>query len=703
MCFVPGDPGLWGPGLRHKSRSESVLRVLSLTKLRGPDECKDEDDTIQLTDGYTHYTAGPIWRDKPTVGWGAGVNVPVVIWFDLGEPATLSELCFGTTGGGGAGVVDVGLRIFVSLDNKNYVIAGERPPPDAASADQGTIRGIQMVVPLGGAKDRYVTVVAMAPPPFGFVFVDEIEIMGVKPADPKSFLPVQPGMPATGAQDLQQVLAGCRRSLDKLNDLTAPIERHIRQWPQDHRQAQQRDLAALRARAVKEYKKYDMLRAELTASHRDRARQVYGSETLVWEVTPDDAFTMLSLPRELEPPQSASIHTVINALEATALGAANLTDQELPLKVYISSGENAAPQITVRMGRFFLTVNARYVPDALLADDCPQVIPSGESKLIWLEAKSRGARPGVYDFKVTVRVGDARHAIPLRIQVHDVVLSEETPLWTGNWSDLNTGDGGSYTNLREVREAMLSQRITIGTMTSYPWPGKDDQGRVIRPLQLDFTDLDKALAFHQDFRRITFFVGFNQHIDPPQRDRFGPVEWMSDEFKEIFREWIGAIIERIRASGRDYGQFCIMNFDETLDEKVEQVYELLHSVDPKVRVMISLPQASRAATRGLVEAGLNVFCYHAPRLEYDNAPEWMDVLASDGRELWYYNAADSEYGIGKEPDPLGDDGTAYRHQLDELLRVVLTNRASDRGLFRSKRRELVELVEALGRKGKERT
>ena len=50
-------------------------------------------------------------------------------------------------------------------------------------------------------------------------------------------------------------------------------------------------------------------------------------------------------------------------------------------------------------------------------------------------------------------------------------------------------------------------------------------------------------------------------------------------------------------------------------------------------------------------------------------------------------------------DSLGDDGTAYRHQLDELLRVVLTNRASDRGLFRSKRRELVELLD---RKGKER-
>ncbi len=753
----------------------------------GPNECTDAGDAVQLTDGVA---GGAAWGSKPTVGWSAGLNIPVVVRFDLGEAATLSELRFNTVGGGGAGVVDVGLRIYGSLDNQDYIPIGKRKPPSAAEADKGTRRSIQMVVPLNGAKARYVAVAAMAPDPYGFVFVDEIELMGALPADPKTILPIQPGIPGGSAKELQQTLAGGRRSLDKLNSLVAPIERHIRQWPKEHAQAQERELAALRARAIEEFREYDKLRAELTTGHRDRAREVYESETLVWEVTPDDAFTPLSLPHELKPRRSASIHTVISALEATALGAANLTDRELPLKISLSGGENAAPRITVRVGRFFVTGNARYVPDALLANDCPQVIPSGESKLIWLESESSGAKPGLYNYEVSVHVGEKTRLIPLKVQVHDVVLSRETPLSTGNWSDLNTGDGATFGNLNEVRDAMLSHRITVGAMTSYPWPARDDQGRVIRPLQLDFADLDKALAFHKDFPQISFFFGFNQHVEPPQRDRFGPVEWMSDEFKEIFREWIGAIIGRIRASGRDYDQFCFMNFDETLDEKVEQLCVLTHSADPNVRVMITVPQASSKATSGLTAAGMNIFCYHAPRLEYDNAPEGMDVLASDGRELWFYNAADAAHGVGKEPDPLGyyrylhwtafyhgatgvhfwnmlwshgrspvwteepvgaayfpmvyclgpgypeppddvrtaetvipsrrwqhvrmgiedymllrmareridslgDDGTAYRNQLDELIRTVLTNRAADRGLFRAKRKELVEMVEAL--------
>ena len=100
--------------------------------------CTDEGDRVQLTDGYTNYKAGSIRHDKPTVGWDAEVNVPVVIWFDLEEPATLSELRDYTTGGGGDGAVEVGVRVLVSLDDKTYVPAGEWPVPDPGTPNHRT-------------------------------------------------------------------------------------------------------------------------------------------------------------------------------------------------------------------------------------------------------------------------------------------------------------------------------------------------------------------------------------------------------------------------------------------------------------------------------------------------------------------------------------------------------------------------------------
>jgi len=628
----------------------------------GPDECKDEDDKIQLTDGQTFYQRGRIWGDKSTVGWSAGVNTPVVMLFDLGAEATLSELRFNTTGGGSAGVVDVGLRVYVSLDNQTYVIAGERAPPERP--DTGECRGAQMVVPLAGARARYVAVAAMAPAPFYFVFVDEIELLGVTPADPKSTLPVQPGVPASGAKGLQQVLAGGRRSLDRLTQITAPIARHIAAWPAEFARNQNEELQQVLAKAITQHKEYDRLLAELTAGHRVRARQVYGDDVLAWEVPPDDAFTPLSLPEQVKPRQSATIHTVINGYEATALGVANLTEEMLPLQVGVSGGAAGAPKMSVRVARFAQTYT-RIVPDILLAGDSPQTVPPGESRMVWLETESAGVKPGTYPFEIEVGLGGQRRRVPLTVRVHNVTLSRETPLATGNWSDLNTGDSPPYQNLTRVRDEMLANRITVGALTAYPLPKKDAEGRVLRPLQLDFTDLDKALAFHRDFPQVSFFFSFDSHSSRPHRDWFGPAEWMSDEFQEIYREWLGAIIQRIKQSGRGYDQFCFMNFDETMDAKVGQLCRLAHSVDPKVRIMITVPQASREATQGLVSAGMNVFCYHAPRLELGNGPEGMDILTAEGRELWLYNAADAAHGVGKEPDPLGYyrylHWTAFRH------------------------------------------
>ncbi|MBI3920738.1 MAG: hypothetical protein HY318_04905 [Armatimonadetes bacterium] len=754
------------------------------------DHCTDDGDRTQLTDGYTNYQSGRIWVEKPTVGWCPPPNVPVVIRFDLGEPATLSELRFNTTGGGAAGVVDVGLRVYVSLDDKVYIPAGERPPPDLASADQGTTRGIQMIVPLKGVKARYVAVAGMAPPPHYFVFVDEIEMIGSTPADPRSSLPVLPGIAASGAKGLQELFAGgCHASL-KMRSLLSPLGSQLRCWPASAAEEQRKDTREFEGRAIAEFKDYERLCSEATARHRALARRVYGADTLVWEVPPDDAFGLLSLPDSLKPAQTASVHTVVTALEATALGAANLSKTAVPLKVRVTGGGPGAPKVTSRVARFAISSGGRYVPDVLLATDSPQVIPSGEARLVWLGVESTGAKPGSYKYTVAITIGDRQHSVPLDVRVHNVVLSNQTPLSTGNWSDLNEGDTPL---LAQVRDSMLGHRITVGATTAYPFPAKDAQGNVLWPLQLDFTSLDKSLAFHKDFPQFSLFFAFNQHGERPHYDWFGPAAWMSDEFKRTFREWIGQLIKRIKASGRDYDEFCFMMFDETLDEKVGQLCQLVHSVDPKVRMMITIPQADRESTKGLVAAGMNIFAYHAPTLGYNNAPDGMGVLSSGGRELWLYNAAAVAFGVGKETDPLnwnrylhwtafrygatgvhfwnmlhnrtsgwldeepagaayypmvypvgpgypqppaevrtsetvipsrrweyvrmgiedytllamareriaklGSRGAKYQSRLDGILDGVLINRAKDRKLFRRKRRELVELVEALAKPG----
>ena len=751
--------------------------------------CTDEGDAKQLTDGQTNYRSGRIWVQESCVGWH-GADLGVVILFDLGEATSLSELRFNTTGGGTAHVMDVGLQVYVSLENKGYVLAGELSAPPVPPEDKWTTRGVQMQVPLNDVRARYVAVAAKPPWPYHYVFVDEIEIVGETPAKAQSRLPAIPAIRASDAKGLQEALAGRRWTGDLAANLTAPIERHIACWPADAAAAQRKDLEDFRRRGTAEPENYEVLRARFTERHRARAREVYGAQTLVWEVVPDERFTMLSLPEVLDPPQGGSIHTVINALEATALGAANLTGKERPLSATVSPQAPGAPIVTPRVARFFLTPNAVYVPDVLLAGDCPQAIPPGESKLIWLSAETSGAAPGTYRYDVTIRTGDEIHLIPLEVHVHDVTLSKDTPLATGNWSYLDTGEDPLY---RQVRDSMLAHRITIGAAGpgACPFPKIDDKGNMVRPMQLDFTPMDRMLAFHKDFPQVSWYLPSNYIVRNQTSDRFGQAQWRSPEFKERFREWIVRIVGHIKASGRDYDEFYFQFMDETLDPKVGRMTKLVHSIDPKVRVMItSHSDASAEGTKGIVESGMNILVHQATRLGYDNAPDGYPILSSGGRELHFYGAAERRCGSGRERDPLdffrlmhwlafrhnatgvhfwnmlhnktggwkdaslgevywpfvypigegyppppddvktaekvipsrrweytrmgiedymllsmardkiealGGERAAYRQRLHEIVKTVITNRTTDRRLFRARRRELVELVEALSR------
>ena len=46
---------------------------------------KDDGDSVQLTDGHNDASSWALWLQKSAICWMAGVDVPVVIRFDLGR------------------------------------------------------------------------------------------------------------------------------------------------------------------------------------------------------------------------------------------------------------------------------------------------------------------------------------------------------------------------------------------------------------------------------------------------------------------------------------------------------------------------------------------------------------------------------------------------------------------------------------------
>lgn len=753
--------------------------------------CTDARDVTQLTDGLK--ASGRLWMLPSTVGWSASNTSPALILFDLGREATLSALRVNTVGGGSAGVQDVGVRVYVSRDNHSYVFAREFPTPRPVPKEKHTIRSVERQVPLGSVRARYVAVTLSPPERYSHVFADEVEIIGHVPADPASALPAQAGVTASGAKELHEAFSGGQRLMSILVNLTAPVEQHMANWPASLAEAQRDDLKALAAKGALREQDVAGIRADFTEAHRKRAREAYQDDVVVWEVVPDERFTPLSLPIDLAVVRKATIETAVNAMEATALGVANLTGQPLPLTVRVQAGSDHAPVVTLRIARFVSTAGGMVVPDALLANDGPSTIPPGEAKLVWLIAETPDAAPGLYTYQVTLTVDKEERPLPLAVIVHDVTLSHTTPLSTGNWSYLDTGETPLYA---EVRDEMLAHRVTnaFGTSNVSPFPKRDENGDVIRPVQLDFTAMDGFLDFHEDFDQVSWFLSFNPHSDRPQgMSRFGKSDWMSDEFTDIFREWLTQIVAHLKERGRDYGQFYFQFFDERLNEKVADCCRLVHEIDPNVRVMITFytPAGAEEVESFANESGMDIFVHHATRVPYTDRPDGYPILSSNGRELWIYGAAHLIHGNGRERDPMdfyrimywkafyhhatgvhfwnmlhyrrmkngwedesvgevyypfvylngqdhppvpedvmtsekvvpsrrwlyshmgtedfmlltmaqeridamGDVGAPYQKRLDEMVETVLGHRF-DRAGFRKRRRELLELVEALSR------
>ena len=68
---------------------------------------------------------------------------------------------------------------------------------------------------------------------------------------------------------------------------------------------------------------------------------------------------------------------------------------------------------------------------------------------------------------VSVSVGNATMKVPVLVRVYPIRLSKHTPLTTGNWSYLNSGE---MPLAKEIADSMHDHRMTVAAMTMACFP-----------------------------------------------------------------------------------------------------------------------------------------------------------------------------------------------------------------------------------------
>lgn len=240
-------------------------------RLRGTREPSHDyaGDALRLSNGYTDYQSRTMFTDITALDWQHGIDAPLVILFDLGGEATVSEVRVYTSGGGHAGITEPGLRVLTSLDNKAFFFASKSPAPLPPETREH--RPVIKVAKLDNCRARYVAISLLprrSPITNYRMVTDEIEIMGMMPADETSMLPIGRSIKASGAEEVQGVLAEGIRAKNRFKNLSASLKTHRTMWPKPLAEAQEKEIAAFRKRIDSDGGSYRNVFEELTEHQR---------------------------------------------------------------------------------------------------------------------------------------------------------------------------------------------------------------------------------------------------------------------------------------------------------------------------------------------------------------------------------------------------------------------------------------------------
>jgi len=135
----------------------------------------------------------------------------------------------------------------------------------------------------------------------------------------------------------------------------------------------------------------------------------------------------------------------------------------------------------------------------------------------------------------------------------------------------------------------------VNNATVHPWPhpklAVDSDGHLVS----DYTELDRTLDAYGALAPERFVFSWNPDAYLEPSGDFGPghpeakgrPEFMTPEWKSLFREWLTDWVAHMKDRGIGYDAFVMHPYDERGGPKVQAMLKLIKDVDPKILVLFN--------------------------------------------------------------------------------------------------------------------
>jgi hypothetical protein len=365
-----------------------------------------------------------------------------------------------------------------------------------------------------------------------------------------------------------------------------------------------------------------------------------GRSLVCWQKSPWGNLDAVQFPPEaLRECQAMALTMGQKEYESASFVLTNLSAAELPVTVSVRSSRLA---VTLRQARWVTEHDGARGNDALPLLEGPVVIPSGESREVWLTVQTggrerpQGEKAGDYQATVDLKApGVPPATVPLRVKVYPVALPDEKPLYTHYWDYLVPQWQGPELTAACVAD-LRAHYANVGVM--HPWSVRmqfDAAGQ----LKQDFTDLDVALDAYRQLAPRILLINLLSEVYLEKQEGF-----MTEAWQARFRGWLQGLVKHLAEQGFGYDKIVIYPYDETIGPNVAAVARLIKETDPKLRVYVNAIGQTEAQVRAIAPF-MDVWCpylYDYLGLPPYDRPAALRALAArllrkDDRFFWTYS------------------------------------------------------------------
>ena len=282
-----------------------------------------------------------------------------------------------------------------------------------------------------------------------------------------------------------------------------------------------------------------------------------------------------------------------NEYESTSFVLTSLS--ETPVEFRIACDPTGIA-VTLRKAVWVTLDDGSRVNDALsLIDNDRVVLPPGESLEIWVTLHGNGAAAGTYEQTITVSPkGHTPRAVEIAVMVHDLSLPESLPLAVTYFDEIvATWSNMAPALVEAYMKDMKSHYVNHAFVHPDPLPrlAVDADGRLVT----DYDEFDRALDGYKTLapRRFAFFWAAEAFLEPSgdwspaHPESIGRPEYMTPEWKRLFRQWLTEWVAHMKARGIGYDGFIMHPYDERGGPEVQAIVKQIKAVDPNILVLFN--------------------------------------------------------------------------------------------------------------------